>query len=65
MLKSDDLVGVTKISLHDVFTKGKTHDWHTIDYKGKNAGKVLIALEFQSNAIDRRFYFSILFKICF
>ena len=40
MIKSDDLIGRAKISLHEVFIEGKTQDWHTIDYKGKNVGKV-------------------------
>jgi len=43
--KAPDLVGENKISLFDVYYKKTTYEWHDINFQGKNAGKVLIALE--------------------
>ena len=53
-ISADDLIGETTISLSEVFEKKKTQIWYTISYKGKDAGKVLISLEFIPDPIEKR-----------
>ena len=53
-ISADDLIGETTISLSDTFEKKKTQIWYTISYKGKDAGKVLISLEFIPDPVEKR-----------
>lgn len=53
-LSADDLIGETTISLSETFEKKKTQIWYTISYKGKDAGKVLVSLEFIPDPIEKR-----------
>ena len=45
-VSADDLVGETSIALGETFEKKKTQNWHVLSYKGKEAGKILVSLEF-------------------
>ena len=49
-VSADDLVGETSIALGDTFEKKKTQNWHVLSYKGKEAGKILVSLEFVPDA---------------
>lgn len=49
----DDLVGETSIALNETFEKKKTQNWHILSYKGKEAGKILVSLEFVADLVNR------------
>lgn len=53
-ISSDDLVGETSISLSEVFEKKRLQNWYVLSYKGKEAGKILVSLEWQPDEINRQ-----------
>jgi hypothetical protein len=53
-VKKDDLVGDTDIPLAETFSKGKTQNWYTLSYDGKDAGKILVYLEWLPEPTEQK-----------
>lgn len=47
-LTKDDFIGETSISLLEVYNKFQVTDWYNLNRKGKNAGQIMLVLEFIS-----------------
>jgi len=47
---NSDLIGECTLSLVSVIEKKKSSEWHTLSYKGKNAGEVLLDIEWKGEA---------------
>ena len=45
-----DLIGECTLSLVSLIEKKKSSEWHTLSYKGKNAGEVLLDIEWKGEA---------------
>lgn len=45
-LTRDDFIGETTINLLEVYNKSHITEWYNLNRKGKNAGKIMIVLEF-------------------
>jgi hypothetical protein len=46
---NNDLIGETTLPLSSFIDKNKSSDWHILSYKGKNAGEILLEVEFKKD----------------
>jgi len=46
---NNDLIGECTLPLSSFIEKKKTSDWHILSYKGKNAGEILLELEWKKD----------------